>query len=102
MIAKGWNSCVINYADPFDEKVQEVACDRAFNESFATRFFVPKETETNESEQDAEFELNSEDEERDELDIMQEIAVGSRRSTRVRQQAQRFGYTLDSSYIEII
>ena len=46
-------------------------------------------------------EEEEEDEMKDVLDIMKEITIGSRRSSRKRKEAKRKGYCIDTSAIEI-
>jgi hypothetical protein len=72
--------------------VEEVAKDEL------DRAFVPEE-----SEQDGDYQSSSseeeEDEEKDELDVMKERQFGTRKSTRKRAAAQKFGFQLNSQQI---
>jgi DDE superfamily endonuclease len=93
LILEGWRRCCTDLFDTNDPiKRTEALAAVARHELDAA--FVP-----NEDEQDAESDYQSEssDEEKDELDLKTQIVQGQRRSERIRAPVGRLSYSLDSS-----
>ena len=89
--------------DPFIKVNQEDAVREHSKNKW--RLVTKYEKAEDEEEEDV-YESDSEDEEKDELDIMQEIRIGTRRSVRVQQQRdskqrQITGYLLRSDQLQM-
>lgn len=109
IIMRAWNKCMnqdLNI-DPFDSAVQQKAVDDCMAGHLVAhdfKFEKKKEDNDNDEEQQncKETEINSSDEERDELDLMKKIVIGERRSSRKRKDRSRtVSYFIDSSAIEL-
>ena len=98
---KAWNKCLAATLNivPFDEKVQREAVVECVRGQL-TAFDYTHEKNEEEEYQEWDDE-DSEDESKDELDLMKQITIGSRRSSRKRKEAKRKGYCIDSSFIQL-
>ena len=96
LIKVGWHTCCVSLFNVHDlakrvQVLEEVAKDEL------DRAFVPEEEE-----KDGDYSSSSEDEEdeeKDELDIMKARQFGTRKSTRKRAAARKFGFLLNSQCI---
>jgi len=100
LILKGWNKCVVSLFDVHKEQERKKAVEEAAQGNFLAYGYIPGEDEEDEEEDNSDSDRDDEDE-RDELDVMREIAVGERRSTRSRIQVRPFGYQIDTSAIQL-
>jgi len=101
-IIHAWDS-LFKMFDPFEEKNQRQALrDLAKNEFQLEEDFEAEEEQFDEPGHSGEtYESESEDEGKDELDIMREIRTGARRSTRSRQPPQPAGYMVRTDQIQM-
>ena len=90
LINKGWYYCVTKYADPFNEAIQNKACEEIHQHTLESYRFVPTEDEPDNTIEDN----NDSDEDGLELDLMVN-------GTRTRNDIRRFGYGIDTSAIDL-
>ena len=104
VILGGWANCCTKLYNVHDPKKRTDALVDVINGSLDL-ILVPEETVT-EKDKDLEVECNSDSESDsesaagDELDLTVPIAIGERRSTRVRKQTTAHGYQIDSQAIQ--
>ena len=94
----GWHTCCISLFDVHDLAKRVQVLEEVAKEEL-DRAFVPEETEGENDDYSSSSE--EEDEKKDELDIMKERQFGSRRGTRIRAAARKFGFQLNSQQIAL-
>jgi len=97
-IITGWHTCVAALFDVHDPALRKQAV-REHVEGKLEMQFVPTEEEE-EKQDESEAEISSEDEEKDELDIMKKRIEGIRKGTRKRKQTNLYGYTVPSNQVD--
>jgi len=80
-----------------DETERKKAVEEAAKGQLQAYGFIPEGEEIEDEDPD-QWDEESEDEEKDELDLMKEVVIGTRRSTRKRTERRDIGsYCIDSS-----
>lgn len=98
LIKVGWHTCCLSLFNVHDvAKRVQVLEEVAKNE--LDRAFVPEETEQDGNLSSSSDDDDDDDDEKDVLDVMKARQYGSRKSTRKRAAAQKFGFQLNSQCI---
>jgi hypothetical protein len=103
LIIKGWYKCMITILDPFNQEVQSKATEKSLRNQLEAYDFVFGDAAEPEPDR-AYWEIQSDSECDDELDVMKKRVEGSRKRNRDRKQTRpAFGdhLTIATDQIEI-
>lgn len=98
LICKAWKKSFY-MIDPLEAKVQETATERVLKNELQAYGFIPDEKEEVFNAQYYNNDTDSESDD-DELDVMKRRIEGTRKSSRQSRGIKRYGYQLDSQYID--
>lgn len=100
LVLKGWNKCVVSLYDVYSDELRKQAVSQAAKTEFVAFGFIPEEEDDEEENAKEDEDIATSDEEKDELDVMREITIGQRRSTRSRSDKKQIGgYFIDSTSV---
>jgi hypothetical protein len=84
------------------EDERKKASEEAAQSKFQAYGYIPGEDEEEEEKEEEQSDSDRDDnDERDELDVMREVVIGTRRSSRARVQRSRYGYQIDTSALQL-
>ena len=98
LVLDGWRQCCLGLFNVMDPEKRAEALV-AVVEKKLDQAWVPVEDEQDKNSSDEEEAEQESDDEEDELDVTKPVAVGERKSSRMRTQAKSHGYQLASSAI---